>query len=592
MRAADETQLLQHVCQIIVDLGGYRMTWVGLAEQDAARTVRPVAMAGHEDGYLTAVNFTWADDERGRGPTGTAIRTAQPFIARNIPTDPHFAPWHEQVAHRGYVSSIALPLLSSGRAFGALNIYAVEPDAFDDEEVKLLTEMADDLSYGIVALRTRAERRRAEEQIQRLNQDLERRARGLAALNQAGQIMASTLDLNTLLERVMERVSRLLDAEGTSVLLRAPALEGDTTELVFAAATGAASARLLGKRLPGDTGIVGWVMQKKQPALVADAQSDPRFDRRVDADTGLTTHSVLAMPLISKGEILGVVEAVNKMPAGGHAVFDQHDVEMLMALTSSAAIAIENARLYATEQERVAALARALEQQRALDRLQRQFIQNVSHELRTPLAIIRGHAELLEIDWFGPLQPEQRESISIILRRTQMLTRMVDDVVSILEMESRELKREPIDMAQLVSLSVADFQATAQKGGLALVAEIAPGLQPISGDSMAWRRVLDNLVGNACKFTAAGGRVTVRLWQGAEGTHLQVADTGIGIAPEHLGRIFERFYQVDGTSTRRYGGIGLGLALVKEITEAHGGQVTVESQVGAGTTFTILLPMT
>jgi len=586
VRATEESELLRRACQTIVDVGGYRLAWVGLAEHDEAKTVRPVTSAGRGEGYLDTVALTWADTERGHSPADAAIRTGQPVVTGNILTDPDDASWRTQALERGYASSIALPLLTNGLAFGAIQIYASEPEAFDTEEVKLLTEMADDLAYGLVALRTRAEHRRAEEQITRLNLDLERRARGLAALNEAGHVMASTLDLDTLLGRIMEQVQSLLEAQAVSVMLVTLTPDKTGEELVFAAATSPGSKNLIGTRLPITAGIAGWVMRQRQAALVVDAQTDLRFYSDIDRMTGMTTRSVLAVPLIVKGSALGVIEAINKATGA----FDQHDLDVLEALSNSAAIAVENARLYATEHERAAALARALEQQRELDRLQRQFIQNVSHELRTPLAIVRGHAELLETGWFGELQPDQRESIAIILRRTQMLTRLVDDIVSVLEHEGRELKREPVDLTQLVSTSLTDFQATAQKGGLALSAETAPNLLPVSGDSMALRRALDNLIGNACKFTPTGGRATVRLWQSQGCTHLQVADTGIGVAQEHLERIFERFYQVDGSSTRRYGGIGLGLALIKEIVEAHGGQITVTSELGKGTTFTIVLP--
>ncbi len=596
VRATGETELLQHVCRVIVEVGGYRLAWVGIAEQDEAtlRAVRPVAAAEHDEGYLDTADITWADTERGRGPTGAAIRTGQPAISRNILTDPHYAPWRDQAYQRGYASTIALPLLSNGQAFGALDIYAAEPDAFDAEEVKLLTEMADDLAYGIVALRTRAERQRAEEQIKRLNQDLERRAKGLAALNKAGQIMASTLDLNTLLKQVMEQVQGLLETEGASVLLRDPppnqasaSQASVSSDLVFATATGPGSEKLMGTRMPAYAGIAGWAIREKQSVLIADAQSDPRFDNRIDATTGMTTRSLLAVPLIYKGSVLGVVEAVNK----GSGTFDEHDLEMLQALASSGAIAIENAQLYATEQQRAAALARALEQQRELDRLQREFIQNVSHELRTPLALIRGHAELLENGELGDLQTTQQESVSVISRRTQMLSKLVDDIIAVLTIEAQELKREPLSLAQLVRTSLADFQAVAEKAGLTLSAEITPGLPLVSGDALALRRALDNLVSNALKFTPAEGHVTMRLFGGEDTVTLQVSDTGVGIPNDQLERIFERFYQVDGSTTRRYGGVGLGLALVKGIVEAHGGQITVTSQAGQGATFTIKLPV-
>ena len=135
-----------------------------------------------------------------------------------------------------------------------------------------------------------------------------------------------------------------------------------------------------------------------------------------------------------------------------------------------------------------------------------------------------------------------------------------------------------------------EFQITAEQARLTLTAEIEPVAPPIHGDVLALRRVLDNLLSNAFKFTPAGGRVTVRLRPTVDKVILEVKDTGIGIAAEKLERIFDRFYQVDGSATRHYGGMGLGLALVKEIVEAHGGQIEVTSQVNVGTTFTITLP--
>jgi len=621
---------------------------------------------------------------------------------------------------------------------------------------------------GLVGIgRDITERKRAEEEIRRLNQALERRARGLAALNRAGQIMSSTLDLSALLERVIEQIKNLLDVEGASVLLRP--LEADTadSELVFAGVTGAAAEKLINQRVPTRMGIAGWVMRETQPALVANAQNDPRFYPGIDAASGMTTRSILAVPLIFNSTTLGVVEAVNR--TGG--TFDQHDLEVLEALTSSAAIAIENARLFfmlnqekgrleflyhlsqhlaesldmsevaqraldglhavtgllrglvvvresptpagissgerdllrpvavsaygaesvealnqrlqlrvgdgligwvaahrqlaviddvaqdprwmlvpgldewvrsalsvpllsgddlvgvlniycervafftedirrlvesaaaavaiaitnarlfSTERQRVTELAHALEQQRELDRLQREFIQNVSHELRTPLALIRGHAEVLESGWMGELAPEQKESVGVIARRSLMLTRLVNDIIGVLEIEQRELIRAPVDLAPLVRAGLAEFRAAAENAGLVLTTEIVPELPPISGDAMALRRVLDNLVSNALKFTPAGGRVTVRLCPGADTLMLEVADTGIGIPADQLEHIFERFYQVDGSATRKYGGMGLGLALVKQVVEAHGGQITVTSEVEAGSTFTVVLPV-
>lgn len=167
--ATDEQTLLNEICRIVVQVGRYRLAWVGYAEEDEARTVRPVAQAGYEKGYLETVQITWADTERGRGPTGTAIRTGLPVRIRNTQRDPLFVPWRAEAIKRGYASVIGLPLTRGKHVFGALTIYAAEVHAFDAREVRLLTELAADLAYGITTLRTRAERRRAEADLHRLS---------------------------------------------------------------------------------------------------------------------------------------------------------------------------------------------------------------------------------------------------------------------------------------------------------------------------------------------------------------------------------------------------------------------------------------
>ena len=167
VHVTNESDLLDHLCRIIVELGGYRMAWVGFAEKDEEKSVNPVAQAGFEEGYLETVNITWADNERGRGPTGTAIRTGKPCIAKNVQTDPAFKPWQAEAIKRGYASSAAIPLSAVDRVFGVLNIYAAEPNAFEKEELGLLQQLAADSTYGIMTLRTRAERKLADEKLEK-----------------------------------------------------------------------------------------------------------------------------------------------------------------------------------------------------------------------------------------------------------------------------------------------------------------------------------------------------------------------------------------------------------------------------------------
>lgn len=152
VRAEDETSLLRALCETVVTVGGYRLAWVGFAEQTSERLIRPVAWAGHEADYLSTIRLSWAEDPYGQGPAGTAVRTRQPQASRFIADDPHFA-WRAEALQRGYQSVVVLPFVVEEEQVGILAIYAAEPDAFDQEEVTLLNELARDLAYGLCALR-------------------------------------------------------------------------------------------------------------------------------------------------------------------------------------------------------------------------------------------------------------------------------------------------------------------------------------------------------------------------------------------------------------------------------------------------------
>ncbi len=165
LHADNEMELLRDICSIVVEAGGYRMAWVGYAENDTEKSVRPVAQAGIEDGYLETLMLSWEDVERGRGPTGSAIRTGKPFSTKNILVDQEFSPWRHEAIKRGYSSVQSLPLKADGKVFGALTIYSPLLEAFHAEETKLLTSLADNLAYGITMLRNRKARELAEDEL-------------------------------------------------------------------------------------------------------------------------------------------------------------------------------------------------------------------------------------------------------------------------------------------------------------------------------------------------------------------------------------------------------------------------------------------
>jgi PAS domain S-box-containing protein len=199
MRATDESQFMRDVCEIIRDDCQYSMVWIGFVDDDRDKTVRPVMYSGFEEGYLETLKVSWADTERGQGPTGSSIRTGRPSMCRNMLEDPKFRPWRDEAIKRGYASSIALPLDMHGSVFGALTIYSQEPDGFSDEEVLLLTELAGDLAYGISALRLRTSQARMEEEIRRSRDMLEQKV-----IDRTQELTTSEERFRTTLDNLME----------------------------------------------------------------------------------------------------------------------------------------------------------------------------------------------------------------------------------------------------------------------------------------------------------------------------------------------------------------------------------------------------
>lgn len=175
VRAADEPTFLRDICQKIANVGGYSLAWVGFAELDEKKTVRPLAWSENGGEYVNSLNISWADDEFGRGPTGTAIRTGKTSINRNAQIDPDYAPWRKEAIKAGHISSIALPLIIGDVVFGALNIYSVEAEVFNKEEVELLERLAGELAYGIRSLRERADLKKADEALCKVHEELEKR---------------------------------------------------------------------------------------------------------------------------------------------------------------------------------------------------------------------------------------------------------------------------------------------------------------------------------------------------------------------------------------------------------------------------------
>jgi signal transduction histidine kinase len=296
--------------------------------------------------------------------------------------------------------------------------------------------------------------------------------------------------------------------------------------------------------------------------------------------------SLLVVPLIFKGQVIGTLNVDDDKPDA----FSQDVTRLLSIAAAQAAAAIQTAKLYTELKERAEKLAQAHRELQESDRLRTQFVQNMSHELRTPLTFVRGYIDLLLEGTLGPLNDRQGQSLQIVADRTRKVIDLVNDILSLQLVERGELNFAPVSLAEIAHACVQSAHATAKEEGLVLVEDFEPDLPPVWGDRSRLDQVFANLIQNAIKFSPDGGTITVRLCSEPEGVRADVIDQGIGIPEDQLTRIFERFYQVDGSSKRRFGGTGLGLTIVQEIVEAHGGTIGVQSRLDVGTTFSFTIP--
>jgi signal transduction histidine kinase len=406
--------------------------------------------------------------------------------------------------------------------------------------------------------------------LQQANYQIQRRAIQMQASLEVGRAVTSILDPDRLLEQVVQLVrDRFVYSyvavytleEGNGLVLRASAGE---------------PAPFHGECVPlDDPGPLARVLHEGE----AIAESRP-----VSVTVGPPANyirSEVVLPLRRGETTIGVLDVQTTAPQE----IDQDEVSVLQNVAYQIAIALENARAYALERE-------AAQRLRELDRSKRRFLANMSHELRTPLTNIIGFARLLLKGIDGPLTEQQRQDLEIIYHNSQHLLGLINDLLDLSQIEAglMELQFREVDLAELIRSVMSTASALVRGKKVVLREEIASDLPMVRADPARIRQVLLRLMANAAKYTDQGS-ITVRAWASDGQVMVSVSDTGVGIPPEDLKRIFERFEQGGTDNGRRANGAGLGLSLSKEFVEMHGGRIWVESEVGKGSTFTFSLPL-
>lgn len=500
-----------------------------------------------------------------KSPGSKQLHRLAPVWAEDAQTDPAFADHWERFKQEGIYALAVFPLIDNrGHVGGGMALYWNETRPLPPDQIDTGHTLAHMIALALNTITL----------FEQTSQSLLREKQ----LNEISRILNVTLNLPTLLGSLVKLVAELTHADGGLL-----GLIIDREIMTFYPHNVPNWMHL--RPAPRPRGLAWQIVETCEPILLTDYPSHPEaMEKWIEA--GVLTF--LGVPVRAGENCLGMLALFNlhKSPR----IFNERDLDLVESIGQQAGIAIQNLRLIAETQQRAAAMAAALNRQAELDMMKNNFTQSVSHELRSPLGIIYGHAELLVSESLGSLNKEQKESGEIIMRRVMMLTNLVDDLTALLAAETQELRREEIDTILLVYSLLADYRMRAEELGITLEAEIEETMPWLLGDSTHLRRVFDNLFSNAFKFTPAGGHIILRLKGIGEDVQIEVEDNGEGIPEDQLGRIFERFYQVEGGSARRHKGTGLGLTLVKEIVEAHRGTVSVRSQLGQGTTFTILIP--
>jgi len=472
---------------------------------------------------------------------------------------------------------LAIPMLRASELLGVIIIFRPEVRPFSDGHVALMETFADQAAIAIENARLLTE-------LQARTDQLTRSVDELKALGEVSQALSSTLDLETVLSTIASRASQIAGTDTCTVY----EYDEQAEALVFRATHNLADevvAVMQSTPIRRGQGVGGRMAITLEPVQVPDIAEAGAYTGPLRDVLLRTGHrAVLGIPLLREGHLIGGLTVTRQTPGE----FPAQVVDLLRTFAGQSALAIQNARLFREIEDK----GRQLEE---ADRHKSEFLANMSHELRTPLNAIIGYSEMLQED-ASDLGAEQfTDDLKKINAAGKHLLELINAVLDLSKIEAgkMDLYLETFEVATLVHDIVAVIQPLAAKNANRLEVHGAASVGPMHADLTKVRQALFNLLSNACKFTEQGAitlDVARELQDGADWLVFRVSDTGIGMTPEQLARLFEAFTQADAATTRKYGGTGLGLALSRRLCRMMGGDVVAASEPGRGSTFTIRLP--
>ncbi len=650
VRTEDETELIQTVCQTIVEVGGYPLAWIGYTGNGEEKRIRTAAQWGYDEGYTGEAKIVRCETEHELGFIETAIRTGRPSIVGHILTDPLYKPWRAEALKRGYASCIALPLCVKGGAIGALSIYAADPDAFDQEEIKFLTELASDLSYGIATLRANVQHKRTEEALhgaEDMFRNLVERSLVGVYVIQDGKFryvnprlaecfgysqeeMMSSKSINDLVvpedrPLVTENIRKRLEGRIHSVHYTFRGLRKDGRQIdveVFGSKT-----EYNGK--PAVIGTLLEITERKrseeklqeseqrfrslfQDALTANFIStpegkiltcNPAFIRLFgfgSMEDALQCNVVELYPSPEKQrELLRLLRDKKRL--------EHHEIE-LRRHDGTPAYVVENLVGTFDSQGELVEIKGYIFDQTERRQLEQQLIQaqkmeslgalagGIAHDFNNILGIMLGHLSLVEM--YRSDKDKTSESIEVLRKTVQRGTMLVRQLLTFARKSEVNYRGTSVDLLiqELMKILTATFSKT-----ITFTAEVEDNMPLILGDYNQLYQALLNMAVNARDAMPQGGTLSVsakaisgadararcREAQAEKYVSITLKDTGMGMNEATKRRIFEPFF-----TTKEIGkGTGLGLAVVYGVVKSHNGFVEVDSAPGMGSAFTLCFPV-
>ena len=491
-----------------------------------------------------------AMDERIQGDTPEFKKRAEAYLAANI------------------YSSIVVPLICQQELMAVLALHQCSQQRlWREDEVELVFLVADQAALAL-------SQARAYERISAL-------AKREALINTITNAIRSSLDPQDIFAAITQQLGQALHVDGCALSLWTE--EDEFVQCVGLYDRIESKKRSSHQQLPQSRSpiagnpVLQQMLKTQQPVVIHDLSQQPEM-KGLDLPLRLPARSLLVVPLFADDKSIG---SITLRQTHQPRRWQLTEVELAEAVAAQAAIAVQQSRLY----QKTRSLAERLQE---VDRQKTEFFQNISHEFRTPLTLMLGPLEsTVEQQQDLPL-----EQAAIALRNSRRLLRLVNQLLDLQRLDAGRLQAcfRPCDLGEFVYQIVESFRPYCEKKGLQLITQHNP-CPPLYLDTEKFDKVLYNLLSNAMKFTAAGGKITVRVEPAGDHCLLRIKDTGIGIRTQQIPHLFERFHQADGSANRSYEGSGLGLALVKEFVDLHGGQISVESVYGEGSTFTVWLPI-